>query len=95
MLFQCVKDASLTYVGVLHPIIMFIPVAVGSMLIGMLDITNGYKTPAMILEVLFSIIPTHAITLAYLKILYRARFYMDDGIPDTNSWSYSGCRIQL
>ena len=49
----------------------------------------------MMIEGILSIVPVHGLTLAYLKIAYRAKFYLDDGIPNTDSWSYSGCRIQL
>jgi hypothetical protein len=47
----------------------------------------------MIIEGIFSVVPVHALTLAYLKIVFRAKFYLDDGIPNTDSWGYSGCRI--
>ena len=41
MLFQFVKEASLSYVGVLHPVMIYIPVAIGSLCIAILDIKNG------------------------------------------------------
>ena len=49
----------------------------------------------MILEGILSIIPLHAIALAYGKIVFRARFYVENGIPNADPWGYSGCRIQL
>jgi hypothetical protein len=90
---MCVKNFSFGYVGVFHPIIYYIPVSIGALVIGILDINNGQKTAAMVLEAVLSIVPAHAVTLAYIKILYRAKFYLDDGVPNIDPWSYSGCRI--
>jgi ABC-type multidrug transport system fused ATPase/permease subunit len=49
----------------------------------------------LILEGVFSIFPTWALCLSYIKILYRARFYQESVDLNLDPWSYSGCRIQL
>ena len=91
--FQFVKNTAISCILIVFPLLMYLPVALAALAIPTLDVTYDNRSAAMVLEVIFSIIPTHAITLAYIKIVYRARLYVTDGVPNTDPWSFSGCKI--
>lgn len=95
LVFQVFKNSSYFKMAFLYTSFLYIPAAIEAFVIALIGIKQGEMTTALILEGIFSIIPVHSLAIAYSKILYRAKFYPQDGMPNTDPWGYSGCRMQL